>query len=240
MKHLIKSLRPVPIMAAMSIFGIEVAPASTVNSVLIDETSSEIVVLGTDLLDADFALNNVLIPSSCITLNSTTEQHIDFCSEVASAVPGEGSYKLEVNSSLEFSVYAEQAINAPAPPPPPPIDNNCACITGISENGIGQWLQPPIPSDNLTLCLWYQPIPPYTEQVWISGSFSYGLDFYSISALWDPTNPTYDPANPGNSTSVCALHNETTGSFDVHHPIASDEQFDACFDWMLRYGGPCL
>ncbi|MGR9108404.1 MAG: hypothetical protein ACU843_15910, partial [Gammaproteobacteria bacterium] len=160
MKILIKSLQRIPILVAVSIMGIEGAAAVTVDSVLIlEDPQPQIVVLGTDLLNAEFTLNGVLIPSSCITLNSATEQHIDFCSEVASAVPGEGSYKLEVNSSLAFSVYAEQAINTPAPPAPPPVDNNCACVTGISADGIGQWLQPPIPADNLTLCYWYQPVP---------------------------------------------------------------------------------
>jgi hypothetical protein len=242
MKNLIKLLRRAPIVIIVSIMGIETASAVTVNSVIIeyDGAPPEMIVLGTDLLDATFTLGGVAIPASCITLNTSTEQRIGFCTEAAAAVPGEGSYQLVINSTLEFSVYAEQAIFAPAPPPPPPVDSNCACVTGISIDGTGQWLQPPIPNDNLVFCLWDQPLPPYTDQVWISGYFTYGSDYYTISALWDPNNPTYDPANPGNSTSVCALYNETTDTFEVHHPVASDDQFDACFDWMLRYGGPCL
>jgi hypothetical protein len=243
MKKLIKSLRRAPLAIMFSIMGTNIAAAATVNSVIIqyEDTSPKIVVLGTDLVDATFTLGGITIPSSCITLNSYNEQDIGFCTEAATAVPREGSYQLVINSTLEFSVYAEQAIVAPAPPAPPPTNDDCACVTGgIGVDGTGQWLQPPIPSDNFTFCLWDQPAPPYTKQVWISGSFIYNSDYYTISALWDPNNPTYDPANPGNSTAVCALHNDTTESYDVHHPIASDNQFDACFDWMLRYGGPCL
>ena len=249
MKTITKSLRLAPLVMALSITGVNIATAATVNSVLIqyDDTPPKIVVMGTDLLDATFTLGGEAIPPSCISHNSTTEQHIGFCNEIATAVPGEGSYKLKINTNIEFSVYAKQAINAPALPPPPPVDNNCACVTGISSDGAGQWTQPPIPTNNFTFCLWDQPVPPYTQQVWISGSFTAedpdnpGTPFsWTVSALWDPNNPTYDSSNPGNSTSICALHNDTTGEYKVNHPVASDQQFDACFDWMLRYGGPCL
>lgn len=242
MKTIINYLWRAPIVLIASICSLDIASAATVNSVIIqyDDTSPQIVVLGADLSNATFTLGGVALPSSCITLNSSSEQHIDFCSEAAMAVPGEGSYSLIINSTLHFSVYAEKAIVAPAPPPPPPTNNDCACVTGISTDGTGQWLQPPIPGYNSILCYWNQPASPYTDQVWISGYFTYDSYAYTISALWDPNNPTYDPANPGNSTSACALHNETTNTFEVQHPVASDEQFDACFDWMLRYGGPCL
>jgi hypothetical protein len=243
MKNSIKLLRHVTIGVIVSLFGLNTASAATVNSVIIQYEGAppEIVVLGTDLLDATFTLGGVALPPSCITLNSSTEQHIGFCSEAATAVPGEGSYVLEINSTLEFSVYAEQAIVAPAPPTPPPVSSECACVAGVSANGSGQWLQPPIPDDNFTFCLWDAPLPPpYTQQVWITGSFTYAFNNYTISALWDPDNPTFDPANPGNSTSVCALYNDSTGTYEVAHPVASGQQFDTCFDWMMRNGGPCL
>ena len=242
MNILSKSTQLAPFILVLSLFGTTAEAAAVIDSVLNDSvgTPPKIIVLGTDLAGASFKLAGIVIPDSCITDVSGTEQHIGYCAESASAVPGPGSYKLLINGTTEFTIYAEQAIVVPAPPPPPPLSNDCACVMGISANGSGQWVQPPIPADNFTLCLWDEPQQPYTQQVWISGSFTYAFNSYTISALWDPNNPTYDPSNPGNSTSVCALHNDTTGTYEVDHPVASDQQFKACFDWMLRYGGPCL
>lgn len=242
MDKLSKSTQLAPFILMLSLFGTADAAAAVVNSVLNDSagTPPKLIVLGSGLASADFRLAGIDIPASCVTDVSSTEQHIGYCAESALAVPMPGSYKLLINGTTEFTIYSEQAIVVPAPPPPPPTSNDCACVMGISTNGSGQWSQPPIPGNNLTLCLWDAPQPPYTHQVWISGSFSYAFNSYTISALWDPNNPTYDPSNPGNSTSVCALHNDTTDTYDVDHPVASDQQFEACFNWMLRNGGPCL
>ena len=242
MNKLSKSTQLALFILVLSLYGTTDAAAAVINSVLNDSagTPPKIIVSGTGLASADFKLAGIDIPASCINDVSDTEQHIGYCTEAALAVPGPGSYKLLINGITEFTVYTEQAIVTPAPPTPPPLSDDCACVMGISANGSGQWVQPPIPDNNSTLCLWDAPQPPYTQQVWISGSFTYAFNNYEVSVLWDPNNPTYDPANPGNSTSVCALHNATTGTYDVNHPVASDQQFDACFDWMLRYGGPCI
>jgi len=238
-----KHTQLVPLVLVLSLLGVTDAAAAIVDSVLIDGegTPPKVVVLGVGLASAGFKLGGIDIPASCISDISDSEQHIAYCTESALAVPGPGSYKLQVNGTTEFSIYAEQAIVTPAPPTNPPISSDCACVMGISGSGSGQWLQPPIPADNSKLCFWDAPLPlPYTQQVWISGSFSYASNSYTISALWDPTNPTYDPSNPGISTSVCALHNKTTGTYEVNHPVESEDQFVACYAWMLRYGGPCL
>ena len=242
MNRLSKTTQLALFILVISLYGTPDAAAAVINSVLNDNagTPPKIIVSGTGLASADFKLAGIDIPAPCINDVSDTEEHIRYCAEAALAVPGTGSYKLLINGITEFTVYTEQAIVTPAPPPPPPLSDDCACVMGISANGSGQWVQPPIPDDNFTFCLWDAPQPPYTQQVWISGSFTYAFNDYTISALWDPNNPTYDPSNPGNSTSVCALHNDTTGTYDVNHPVASDQQFDACFDWMLRYGGPCI
>lgn len=227
----------------LSLFGVAEAATAAVDSVLNDSAGAppKVVVLGSGLSGATFRLAGTDIPASCINDVSDAKQHIGYCTEAASAVQGPGSYNLVINGLTEFSIYFEQAIVAPAPPTPPPLSDDCACVMGISDGGAGQWLQPLIPSDNLVFCLWDAPQPPpFTQQVWILGSFTYASDSYTISALWDPNNPTYDPSNPDNSTSVCALHNDTADSYEVHHPVASDQQFEACFDWMLRNGGPCL
>jgi hypothetical protein len=227
----------------LSLFGVAEAATAAVDSVLNDRAGAppKVVVLGSGLSGATFRLAGTDIPASCINDVSDAKQHIGYCTEAASAVQGPGSYNLVINGLTEFSIYFEQAIVAPAPPTPPPLSDDCACVMGISDGGAGQWLQPLIPSDNLVFCLWDAPQPPpFTQQVWILGSFTYASDSYTISALWDPNNPTYDPSNPDNSTSVCALHNDTADSYEVHHPVASDQQFEACFDWMLRNGGPCL
>lgn len=226
----------------LTLSGTASAAPAVVDSVLNDSVGAppKVVILGNGLAGATFRLAGTDIPASCINDVSDAEQHIGYCTESASAVAGPGSYNLVINGTTEFSIYFEQAIVAPAPPPPPPLSDDCACVMGISDGGSGQWSQPPIPNDNFVFCLWDAPQSPFTQQVWILGSFTYASDSYTISALWDPNNPTYDPSNPDNSTSVCALHNDTTGSYEVHHPVASDQQFEACFDWMLRNGGPCL
>lgn len=242
MNKLSKSAQLAPFILVLSLFGTTAAAAAVVDSVLNDSvgTPPKIIILGTELAGANLKLAGIDIPASCINDVSAAEQHIGYCAESALAVPGPGSYKLLINGTTEFTIYAEQAVVAPAPPPPPPLSGDCACVMGISANGSGQWTQPPIPNDNATLCLWDEPGLPYTQQVWVLGSFTYAFNNYTISALWDPNSPTYDPSNPGNSTSVCTLHNDTTGTYDVHHPVASDEQFKACFDWMIRNGGPCI
>jgi hypothetical protein len=243
MNKLSKSIQISPLALLLSLFVITDAAGAIVDSVLFDDesTSPKIIVTGTGLASAVFKLGGIDIPASCVSDISDTEQHIAYCAESASAVPGQGSYKLLINGITEFSIYAEQAIVTTAPPTPPPVSTDCACVMGISANGSGQWLQPPIPGDNSVFCLWDAPLPtPYTQQVWISGLFTYNSNQYTISALWDPDNPTYDPSNPDNSTSVCALHNDTNGTYEVDHPVASEEQFESCFNWMIRYGGPCL
>lgn len=242
MNRLSKPSPIITLILMLSLSGSADVTAAVVDSVLNDSESAppKIVILGSGLASAVFRLAGIDISASCVNNASDTEQHIEYCPESAQAVPESGSYKLLVNGTTEFDIYFEHAVVTQAPPPPPPTSDGCACVTGISASGSGQWSQPPIPSDNFVFCLWNETGQPYTEQAWITGSFIYNSSSYTISALWDPNNPTYDPTNPGNSTSVCALHNETTDTFEVHHPVSSDQQFGACFDWMLRYGGPCM
>lgn len=226
----------------LSLFEVTDAAAAIVDSVLNDSagTPPKLIVLGSDLASAEFVLAGIDIPASCVNDVSSTEQHIGYCAETALAVPGPGSYKLIINGTTELGIYLEQAIVPTAPPPPPPLSGDCACVMGISASGFGQWSQPPIPGDNSVLCYWDTPQPPYTHDVWALGSFSYVSDNYIISAFWDPNNPTYDASNPDSSNSYCALRNNSNDTYDVYHPVASDEQFEACFDWMIRNGGPCL
>jgi hypothetical protein len=222
----------------LSLLGVTNSSAATINSVLNDSTgtSPKIIVLGTDLLGVSFKLAGIDIPASCIDNVSDTEQHIGYCSESALAVPEQGSYKLFINETIQFDIYFDQAII------PPSGSNNCPCVAGVSTIGSGKWTQPPIPNDNSTFCYWYENPDggPYTEQVWITGIFTDASSNYTVSALWDPEFPSYDPSNPDNSSSICALHNDSTGTYDVAHPVASDQQFKSCFDWLLRSGGPCL
>ena len=243
MNKLLKPAHLTLIIMVFSLFRATDAAAAVVESVLNDSvaTPPKITILGSGLAGATFKLAGVDIPVSCTTDVSSTEQHIGYCAESALAVPGPGSYKLLIDGTTEFSIYFEQAIVVPAPPPPPPLDNNCACVTGSSIGGSGIWSQPPIPYSDSTLCLWDdEPIGgPYTHQVWITGSFTFNSNSYTISSLWDPNNTTYDPSNPDNSSSICALHNNTTKTYEVHHPVASEEQFKACFGWMLS-PGPCI
>jgi len=194
---------------------------SDINSVLIDRESSpsKIIVLGSGLNNAEFELAGILIPSSCIANISDTEQHILFCAETASAVPGSGSYNLLINSVEIFSIYAEKGIVSL--PPPPSDSYTCPCTPAWEAQ---------IPESSLAFCLWGVDGTQewIATQSWLDGSGRQDV----LSAAFDPNNIYFDPGNVGTSISFCSIYDGST--YTTAEPVVNQEQYDDCYYKMLR------
>jgi hypothetical protein len=189
--------------------------ALEIDSVQIDRVAQKLIVNGSSFDVATvFTLGGVAVSTDNVF---ATTLDIPFSLEVASAVMWRGSYKMVADSTIEFSVYIGEPIEDPAPPPPPPPPPggpDCPCIDG--------WVASGIPRDNLTLCFWDYGGP----QQWISGQR--GSDF--ISTAFDPNNIFFDPLDPGNSISYCALHDGN--DWTVAEPVVNQDQFDDCDHWL--------
>jgi hypothetical protein len=55
-------------------------------------------------------------------------------------------------------------------------------------------------------------------------------DSFFISAAFDPNNIFFDPVDPGNSISYCALHDGV--SWTVAEPVVNQDEFDDCDHWL--------
>ena len=85
----------------LTLSGAAEAATAVVDSVLNDSAGAppKVVILGNGLAGAIFRLAGTDIPASCINDVSNAEQHIGYCTESASAVPGPGSYNLVINGT---------------------------------------------------------------------------------------------------------------------------------------------
>lgn len=190
--------------------------ALTIDSVQVDRVAQKLIVKGSGFDGAtSFTLGGVAVSTDNV---SATELDIPFSPEVASAVMWRGSYKMIADGTIEFSVYIKAPIDDPAPPPPPPPPptggTNCPCIAGWDASGI--------PKDNFTLCF-YQ--VDGTQE-----STSGQRDSFFISTAFDPNNIFFDPVDPGNSISYCALHDGV--SWTVAEPVVNQDEFDDCDHWL--------
>lgn len=198
------------------------AQALEIHSVEVDRAAEKVIVKGAGFAGAtSFIFGGVPVPSTGVT---ASEQEIAFGPELATAAMWRGSYRLLAESggdSVAFSVYIGEAINDPTPPPPPPPGGpDCPCIPGWEASGF--------PRDNFTWC---------TYGFDGNQSFIIGLrDSFTISALFDPDNIVFDAANPGNSTSVCAL--DDSGNYTVAEPVVNQDQYDDCENWF--WSNVCL
>ena len=102
----------------MAISFINNAEAAEVFSVIDKKPEGRIEINGAGLLNADFIIGGVLIPSSCVDNISDAEQHLSYCSELASAIPFPGSYKGIINNLDQFAFFVNHAVTAISPPPP--------------------------------------------------------------------------------------------------------------------------
>jgi hypothetical protein len=193
------------------------AHGQTLHSAHVDTANAKIVVKGSDLdLAAGYTLGGVAVATANV---SPAMLDIPFDATVASAVPAPGSYRLNADAAAFLSLYFGAAVEIPGeppppPPPPPPAGPDCPCITGWQASGI--------PKDNFTLCYFDYSGP----QQWIAGQ----RNNWFISAAFDPNNLFFDPADPGNSISYCALHDGT--DWTVAEPVVNQDQFDDCDHWL--------
>ncbi len=194
------------------------ALALDIHSVTVDRTAQKVVVRGEGFSGAtDFSFGGVPVPSTNL---SASEQEIAFGPELGAAAPWRGSYRLLAESAGDaagFSVYISEAIIDPTPPPPPPPGGpDCPCIAA--------WEASDFPRDNFTWC---------TYGADGNQSFIIGVrDSFTISALFDPDNIVFDAANPGNSTSICAL--DDNGAYLVAEPVVNQDQYSDCENWFWR------
>ncbi len=191
--------------------------AVEIDSVQVDRNAQKLIVKGSGFDDAtSFTLGGVAVSTDNVL--DTTQLDIPFSLEVATAVQWRGSYKMIADGTIEFSVYINAPIDDPTPPPPPPPPppggTTCPCIAGWDASGI--------PKDNFTLCF-YQ-----LDGTQESTSGQRGP--YFISAAFDPNNIFFDPVDPGNSISYCALHDGV--SWTVAEPVVNQDEFDDCDHWL--------
>ena len=190
--------------------------ALTIDSVQVDRVAQKLIVKGSGFdVATGFTLGGVAVSTDNV---SATELDIPFSPEVASAVMWRGSYKMIADGTIEFSVYIKAPIDDPTPPPPPPPPppggTTCPCIAGWDASGI--------PQDNFTLCF-YQ--VDGTQE-----STSGQRESIFISTAFDPNNIFFDPVDPGNSISYCALHDGA--SWTVAEPVVNQDEFDDCDHWL--------
>lgn len=187
------------------------AAAAEIHSVHVDREGERLLVRGSGFSGGtSFTLGGVAVPTANV---SATELDIPFGAEIYSAVQWEASYLLVVDGSIAVSVYIDDPIVDPGGDPPSG-GPDCPCIPGWSASGI--------PKDNFTWCLWGQD----NNQLWMIGE----RDNWTISTAFDPTNIFFDPGNPGNSISYCALLDNNT--YDVAEPVTNIDQYSDCENWL--------
>ena len=186
-----------------------------IHSAQVDRVGETIVVKGSGFsAGTSFTLTGVTVPANDISAN---EQSIAFGPELASAALWRGSYKLIAEDggvSVEFSVYIGSPINDATPPPPG--GDACPCKPGWEASAISR--------DNTILCS-YGEIDTQIFMIGVEGRLT-------ISAQFDPNNLFFDPVNPGNSVSICAL--QKNSSYPVAEPLVNQAQYDDCETWFWQ------
>jgi len=190
-----------------------VAQAQVFHSAHVDTVAETVTVRGSGLdTVGSFVLGGVVVSAQGLT---ATTFEIPFDADLASAVQWPGSYRLVADGAAFISVYFAASVEVGgSPPPPPPAGPDCPCIAGWEASGI--------PQDNFTFCYFDY----YSQQQWIAGQ----RDQWFISAGFDPSDLFFDPADPGNSVSYCALHDGT--DWTVAEPLVNQDQFDDCDHWL--------
>lgn len=185
------------------------AAAAEIFSAHVDRDAQKIIVKGSGFNQSTtLTLGGVAVVKGNVTGN---EVEIPFATEVYSAVQWEASYSLVIDGTNRISIY----IDAPILAPPPPGGPDCPCIAGWEAAGL--WPDTFLCGDG-------------TDG---SQSYIYGNSFVDnsfISAAFDPNNILYDPNNPGNSISYCALVQNNV--YTVTEPVVNEDQYTDCYAWM--------
>lgn len=184
--------------------------AQAIHSAHLDSEGEKIIVRGSGFTGGStFVLAGVSVAAENIT---PTQADIPFSEALAQIAQWRGSYRLAVDDTAWISLY----LDAPIVFYPDPQEGgpDCPCIAA--------WEASNYPLDNFTLC-YYDNV---SQQQWISGQR--GSLF--ISTAFDPGNILFDPINPGNSVSYCALVEDGT-TYTVAEPVVNQDQFDDCWNW---------
>lgn len=208
--------RLVMLTSAFLIFTAYGAWALEIDSVRVDRVNQIIVVQGSGFdVTTGFTLGGVSIATDNV---SAIELDIPFGPDLATAVMWRGSYQMVADGSVEFSVYFRAPINDPTPPPPPPPPppggTTCPCTDAWEASGI--------PKDNFTLCF-------YSLDGTQENTYGQRNEYF-IATAFDPNNIFFDPVDPGNSISYCALHDGV--SWTVAEPVVNQSEYDDCEHWM--------
>lgn len=182
--------------------------SAEVYSVHVDRDNQKLIVKGDDFLPSTaVTLGGIVVNTDNVT---PTELDVPFAAAVYLAVQWEGSYNMVIDGNVRISVY----IDGPILAPPPPGGPDCPCIAG--------WEAANVYPDSY-LCLYGTD----GTQSYIFGN-NYSGSF--VSSAFDPNKIFYDPVNPGNSISFCAL--VENNNYTVSEPVVNEDQYNDCYDWM--------
>ena len=193
--------------------------AQEIHSASVDTSTETVIVRGSGFtVSTELRIGGVLVANDYVNGNRL---EIPFSEDLSNAAQWRGSYRLTANDNAWISVYASAPIPGPAPPPPPPPPpgpggSDCPCIADWETSGV--------PRD---FWFWCERRFDGTQE---SLSGQHLSDPWFISIAHDPNNLFFDPADPGNSISYCALHDGA--DWIVAEPVTNRDQFDDCEHWM--------
>ncbi len=184
-------------------------------SATVDLNSETIIVRGGGFaMSTELKVGGVLVANDYVNANLL---EIPFSEELSNAAQWRGSYRLTADDVAWISLYVASPIPGPSPPPPPGTGGpDCPCIAGWESSGV--------PRD-----FWF-----FCERRFDGTQESLSGQHFSepwfISIAHDPNNLFFDPVDPGNSISYCALHDGS--EWTVAEPITNRDQLDDCENWM--------
>ena len=189
--------------------------AMEIHSASVDVNAETIIVRGSGFaLSTEIKMGGVVVASDYVNANFL---EIPFSEELSNAAQWRGSYRLTADDHAWISVYVPAPIPGPSAPPPPGTGGpDCPCIADWESSGV--------PRD---FWFWCERRYDGTQE---SLSGQHLSDPWFISIAHDPNNLFFDPVDPGNSISYCALHDGS--DWTVAEPITNRDQFNDCENWM--------
>ena len=201
------------IVATLGLTGESVA--QEIHSASVDENAETIIVRGSGFaMSTELKMGGALVANDYVNANLL---EIPFSEELSNAAQWRGSYRLTADDNAWISVYVSSPIPGPSAPPPPGTGGpDCPCIADWESSGVSG-----------DFWFWCERRYDGTQES-LSGQHLY--DPWFISIAHDPNNLFFDPVDPGNSISYCALHDGS--DWTVAEPITNRDQFNDCESWM--------
>ena len=192
------------------------APAAVVDSVTVDWLNENLVVRGSGFTGStSFVLGSSASPLGTVNVTDAELVDLPFSSDMAAEVTSQGNYNLEVDGSVQLSVFIESQVIDPAA-------TGCPC-----EMGWIDWLDP--------LSLWG---PLNTDCLEIDGPASNDIADIAGTVLSDPSDDTTFPHYPIGASfypgdpdsSVCRLVqvNADASTVDLVNLRINENQQAAC------------